>query len=74
MLAPVIQDAKEAAVPYDDARRDEPTPIDATLLEILVCPIDHGALRIEASNLVCTVCGRSYPVEDGIPNMLIDPA
>jgi uncharacterized protein YbaR (Trm112 family) len=50
------------------------TLIDPDLAEILVCTVCHGALRqdVEASRLVCTVCGRSYPVRDGIPIMLVD--
>jgi uncharacterized protein YbaR (Trm112 family) len=42
------------------------------LLDILVCPLDHGTLRIAGTTLVCTICGRVYPVEDGIPNMLVE--
>ncbi len=50
--------------------------IDPALAEILVCPADHGALDEDesASRLVCTVCGRRYPVRDGIPVMLIEEA
>lgn len=46
--------------------------IDDELLRILVCPIDHAPLRRDAASLVCTRCDRRYPVEDGIPNMLVD--
>lgn len=42
------------------------------LLEILVCPIDKQPLALEGETLVCTSCGRRFPIEDGIPNMLID--
>lgn len=42
------------------------------LLNLLVCPVDKAVLREEASILVCTECDRRYPVEDGIPNMLVD--
>lgn len=47
--------------------------IDPKLAEILVCPVDHGALaeRVDASELVCQGCGRVYPVRDGIPIMLV---
>jgi uncharacterized protein YbaR (Trm112 family) len=48
------------------------------LLEILVCPKCKGDLehRTEGSaeTLVCHACRLVYPVEDGIPIMLIDEA
>lgn len=46
--------------------------ISAELLEILVCPIDRQPVRLTDDHLVCTACGRRYPVEDGVPNMLVD--
>jgi uncharacterized protein YbaR (Trm112 family) len=42
------------------------------LLALLVCPVDKAVLREEVSVLVCTECDRRYPVDDGIPNMLVD--
>ena len=55
--------------------------IDARLLEILACPSeDHAPLHVgsptdpEADVLTCTSCGRQYPVEDGIPVLLLDEA
>jgi uncharacterized protein YbaR (Trm112 family) len=47
--------------------------IDPKLAEILVCPADHDQLseNEEASTLTCQSCGRVYPVEDGIPVMLL---
>lgn len=50
--------------------------IDPTLAEVLVCPVDKADLTEdeEASRLECTQCGRRYPVEDGIPIMLVDKA
>ncbi len=50
--------------------------IDESLAEILVCPVDKADLTedVEASRLVCTECGRRYPVEDGIPVMLVEYA
>lgn len=46
------------------------------LLEILVCPKCKGDLeyRSEPESLVCHACRLVYPVEDGIPVMLIDEA
>ena len=49
-------------------------PVDKDLLEILACPVDKKPLREDADRLVCTACGRRYPVRDGIPVMLVDEA
>jgi uncharacterized protein len=46
--------------------------ISPDLLAILVCPVDKQEVRLEGTDLVCTICGRRYPIEDGIPNMLVD--
>ena len=51
---------------------DASAVISADLLAILVCPVDKGDLRLEGPTLVCTGCGRNYPIEDGIPNMLVE--
>jgi uncharacterized protein YbaR (Trm112 family) len=50
--------------------------LDPMLLEILVCPACHGALRVDdpAAELVCTGCGLAYPVRDDIPVLLVDEA
>ena len=50
--------------------------LDATLLEILVCPDCHGTLSVDesASELVCDSCGLAYPVRDDIPVMLVEEA
>ena len=51
--------------------------LDPLLLEILACPSeDHAALKVDAARalLVCTACGRGFPVRDGIPVMLLDEA
>jgi uncharacterized protein YbaR (Trm112 family) len=52
------------------------TLIDPELAAVLVCPVDKSDLTEDeaASRLVCTACGRRYPVRDGIPVMLIDEA
>ena len=54
-------------------------PIDEALLELLACPSDdHAPLRAEARDdvevLVCTSCLSTFPVEDGIPVLLLDEA
>ncbi|GAA4712435.1 hypothetical protein GCM10023215_63960 [Pseudonocardia yuanmonensis] len=49
--------------------------LDPQLLEILACPSeDHAPLTPVADQLVCTACGRRYPVVDGIPVLLLDEA
>lgn len=55
--------------------------LDEQLLEILACPSDdHAPLRVgtaddpAADMLTCTVCGRGFPVVDGIPVLLLDEA
>ncbi|MEF8775385.1 MAG: methytransferase partner Trm112 [Haloarculaceae archaeon] len=49
------------------------------LMDILCCPLDKAELDLEveerddeiiAGQLVCTECGETYPIEDGIPNLL----
>lgn len=50
------------------------------LMEILVCPMCKGDLtltvdreegdEIVEGKLVCSQCNETYPIEDGIPNML----
>lgn len=46
--------------------------INPELLELLVCPVDHQPLKLTGSTLVCSACNRTFPIEDGIPNMLVD--
>lgn len=50
--------------------------IDEKLLEILVCPQCKGELYLteDGSGLICERCRLKYPIEDGIPVMLIDEA
>lgn len=48
--------------------------IDKELLEILACPVDKAPVVLRDDRIVCTTCGRRYPIRDGIPVMLIDEA
>jgi hypothetical protein len=53
--------------------------IDAALLGMLACPSDdHAPLREEKRDgvdvLVCTSCRSSFPIDDGIPVLLLDEA
>ena len=46
------------------------------LLEILACPKCHEAVRgdEELGGFACDSCRLLFPVEDGIPNFLLDEA
>lgn len=48
--------------------------LDPTLLDILVCPEDKGPLEYHEDEqvLVNPRLGKAYPIEDGIPVMLVD--
>lgn len=48
--------------------------IDKELLEILACPLCKTEVRLEGECIVCTRCGRRYPIRDDIPVMLVDEA
>jgi uncharacterized protein YbaR (Trm112 family) len=48
--------------------------IDKELLDILACPLCKTEVILENDKIVCTNCGRRYPVKDDIPVMLIDEA
>lgn len=47
--------------------------IDSQMLDILACPACKGDVEYDAKkNIIrCTNCAREYPVEDGIPVMLL---
>jgi len=50
------------------------------LLDIICCPLDKSTLDLDVQDrvegeiitgtLTCTECGETYPIEDGIPNLL----
>ncbi len=48
--------------------------IDKELLKILACPVCKTDVRLEQEKLVCTKCGRRYPIKDDIPVMLVEEA
>jgi len=48
----------------------EAVMINPELRALLVCPVDHAALEDSEEALVCTQCGRRYPIVDGIPDMV----
>jgi hypothetical protein len=52
--------------------------LDKELLEILACPLDKAPVILleegGAVKLLCSRCGRKYPVRDDIPVMLEEEA
>jgi uncharacterized protein YbaR (Trm112 family) len=48
------------------------------LLDILVCPAPECrkplTLAADETSLQCTGCGRTYPIRDGIPILLVEKA
>ena len=51
-----------------------------SLMDIICCPLDKHELTLEIDEqdddeildgtLTCMECGETYPIEDGIPNLL----
>jgi hypothetical protein len=44
--------------------------LDPSVVAQLACPACLGDLRLEEDRLRCTVCGRAYPIVDGIPVLI----
>jgi len=51
-------------------------PFDPELAALLACPKCHRPVQLAAdeSGFACRPCVLLYPIEDGIPNFLIDEA
>lgn len=51
-------------------------PFDKALVALLACPKCHQAVRLQEGDagFVCDACRLLYPIEDGIPNFLIEEA
>ena len=48
--------------------------IDPKILAVLACPACHAPLEEINSELLCVKCPLAYPIQDGIPVLLIDQA
>jgi uncharacterized protein len=40
----------------------------------LACPVCLGSLEASLARLVCSSCGRVYPIVDGIPVLIAEDA
>lgn len=49
-------------------------PVPPELMAILQCPVCRSRVEESGDHIVCTGCGRVYPVHDGIPHMLAEEA
>ena len=50
--------------------------VNEELMRILACPAcdNRPAVELHADGLRCRECGRVYPVENGVPIMLVERA
>ncbi len=55
---------------------DDNQGVDPKLLEILVCPLSKGPLRLdrERQELISPRARLAYPIREGVPILLIDEA
>ena len=42
------------------------------VVDQLACPACHSTLRMDATALECTACGRVYPIIDDIPVLIAE--
>jgi uncharacterized protein YbaR (Trm112 family) len=49
-------------------------PLNSAVLNLLACPACQGALSVDEQRLVCAICGRAYPIVDGIPVLIAERA
>ncbi|MGC8817603.1 MAG: Trm112 family protein [Candidatus Bipolaricaulaceae bacterium] len=68
-----MADQKQSGGTGSDTKKNT---VDPELLEIFACPKYKSNLGIadDGSSLICRACQSKYPVEEGIPLMLIDKA
>jgi len=48
--------------------------IDKNLLKMLVCPQCNGPLLQVGDELICEISQLAYPIQDGIPVLLVEEA
>jgi uncharacterized protein YbaR (Trm112 family) len=67
---------KDSGDTSEPARGGDSGETDRRLLEFLVCPITRGRLEYdrERQELVSPGANRAFPIQNGIPIMLVDEA
>ncbi|MGH7739450.1 MAG: Trm112 family protein [bacterium] len=48
--------------------------INPDLMNILICPSCGSALRDKETHIECTACKNRFPIENGIPVLMVDRA
>ena len=48
--------------------------LDDEFVGLLTCPVCRTGVWQEGDRLICSRCGRRYPIRDGIPVLLEDEA
>lgn len=48
--------------------------VDKKLLEIIACPECKNDVILNQGKIVCTGCGKKYPIKDNIPIMMVEEA
>jgi len=48
--------------------------VNKELLEIIACPKCKKDVVLEKEKIVCTGCGRRYPIKNDIPIMMVEEA
>ena len=48
--------------------------VNKELLKIIACPECKKDVILKEEEIVCTGCGRRYPIKDGIPIMMVEEA
>ena len=43
------------------------------LADVLACPVCRGAVAARLGRVLCASCGRTYPIRDGVPDLLAAP-
>jgi uncharacterized protein YbaR (Trm112 family) len=67
---------KDAAAPPRDFPDAPAGQVDRRMLEFLVCPVTRGRLVYDAERqeLVSKGAGLAFPIQNGVPVMLVDGA